>query len=180
LPDSLEQDAIRLESMLPKVMRFLFRHEVTDPLSHLSVAQLRMVRSLSSGPRIAADLSQEHSLTPSAISQATHRLEKMGLIVRETDEQDRRVRRLALSPAGEKLMRERQEIRVRRAQAALSQLPDAHRHRLISTLHELIEGLGPALGPVSEPKSLVAELEQAMPPIPPFEATTDLIDATNR
>jgi DNA-binding MarR family transcriptional regulator len=168
LLDDLERDAIRLESMLPRITRFLFRHGTSDPLSHLSVAQIRMIRLLAGQSRIAADLSAELGMTPSAVSQATHRLERMGLIERHADVQDRRIKRLALSPLGTRLMSERQSLRVSRARTALDGLSETHRRRLISSLDELLCALGPGMTVEPDPLALVAELEQTLPPVPPF------------
>lgn len=154
--------------MLPRVTRILFRHGTSDPLGHLSVAQLRMVRLLAAQSRIASDISVELGMTASAVSQATQRLERMGLVQRHTDPQDRRVKRLALSPSGAALMLARQEMRVERARQALEGLPDTHRRRLIVSLEELLSAFGPSTVSGPEPLALVAELEQALPPIPPF------------
>lgn len=124
-----------------------------------------MVRCLAGGARAATDLSAELGMTPSAVSQSLVRLERMGLIERRPDEFDRRVRRIALSPLGEQMLRERQSLRVDRARTALESLPVGHRRRLIESLDELIQTLGPAISPQSDSLSLAAEIEQTFPPI---------------
>ena len=164
--DELEEDAIKLESMIPRMTRILFRHGMGDPLGHLSVAQIRMIRLLSGRTRIAAELSAELEMTPSAVSQATHRLERMGLVVRRPDPNDKRMRWLALSPQGDSLMRERQALRVDRARKALEELPTTHRKRLISSLTEFLTALGPNVEKGPDSLTLVAELEQTLPPAP--------------
>jgi len=153
-------------------MRFLFRHASTDPLGHLPMAQLRMVRSLAGGPRVATDLSVELGMTASAISQTIQRLEKMGMIERHTDESDRRVRRIALSEEGARLLHERQGLRVERARKVLAEMPEEHRRRLIDSLDELIATVLPmSTDPIHvalNSISMVAEIESRMPPIAPF------------
>jgi DNA-binding MarR family transcriptional regulator len=168
--DDLDHDAVQLEAMIPRVTRILFRHGTDDPLGDLSVAQIRMMRLLTAKSRIAAELSAELGMTASAVSQATHRLERMGLVVRRPDAFDRRIKRLELSATGDALMSRRQALRVDRARQALAGLAEEHRRRLISSLEELLAAFPPnAKEP--EPLALVAELEQALPP-PPFAAAS--------
>ncbi len=168
MAEDLREDAARLEAILPRVMRFLFRHDLRDPLAHLSVSQLRMMRLLAGEARVASDLSTELGMTPSAVSQTTHRLERMGLIERKTDEVDRRVRRIVLSSHGEQLMLERQALRVERARMALASLSENHRRRLIDSLDELIKSVGPGAAPKPDSLVFVAELEQTLLPMPPY------------
>jgi DNA-binding MarR family transcriptional regulator len=127
-----------------------------------------MMRLLAGEARVASDLSTELGMTPSAVSQTTHRLERMGLIERKTDEVDRRVRRIVLSSHGEQLMLERQALRVERARMALASLSENHRRRLIDSLDELIKSVGPGAAPKPDSLVFVAELEQTLLPMPPY------------
>lgn len=163
--DTVYEDAVSLEAMLPRVMRVLFRHEGSDPLGHLSLSQLRMVRALHGQDRSAVDLSSELKMSQSAVSQTLHRLEAMELIERRPDEHDGRVRHVGLSELGARLLRERQELRVSRAQETLAKLTDAQRGSLVESVSQLAHLCEPCAG---EPLALVAELEQTLPLIPPF------------
>lgn len=171
----LSEDAARLEMLFPRIMRILFHHTELDPLGHLSMAQLRILRLLYTDPHMTSEISAGLGMTPSAVSQTVSRLEKIGLVERLTDTSDRRIRRLVLSPEGNRLMKERQRLRVERAKGVLAAIPATHRARLIATLEELLAAAGPYLEE-HESLALVAELEQSMPTIPPYvgeEASTE-------
>jgi DNA-binding MarR family transcriptional regulator len=161
----VHEDAVLLEATLPRVMRVLFRHDGTDPLGHLSLSQLRMVRALQREDRSAVDLSLELGMSQSAVSQTLHRLEAMELIERRLDDHDARVRLVGLSEQGERLLRERQSLRVARAEEVLRELSGTHRRELLESLERLARLCEPK---GSEPLSLVAELEQTMPLNPPY------------
>ena len=96
--------AIRLEALLPKVMRALFNPDPTDPLIELPMAQLRMVRLLTNRDYTVSDLSEEFNLSMSACTQMVNRLETMGLVARRGDEGDRRIRHVGLSEKGKRQM----------------------------------------------------------------------------
>jgi len=167
MSEAVYRDAVLLETLLPSVMRVLFRHEAEDPLGHLTTAQLRMVRALVED-RTTAELSTGLSMTPSAVSQTIHRLEGMGLIERRQDNHDRRVHQLGLSKLGERLLRERQALRVERARQVLENLPDPDRQILLRSLSQLVEASEPLRKPGDESLTLVAELEQTLPAITPY------------
>ena len=155
----VHEEAVHLEAILPRMLRTLFRHEATDPLGHLTVSQLRMMRTLSAQDRSAVELSADLKMTQSAVSQTLQRLEAMGLIERRPDAHDGRVRSVGLSEIGAKLVLERQSLRVSRAEAVLQRMPERHRRELVESLTRLAELCEPS----QEPLSLVAELEQALP-----------------
>jgi len=167
LNNSLSTDAARLEALLPRVMRTLFHHTEQDPLGHLSMAQLRIMRLLYTDPHLTSEISADLGMTPSAVSQTVSRLEKMGLVERLPDATDRRIRRLVLSTEGLKHMRERQKLRVERSMRVLSEIPEDHRSRLIAALEELVANAGTGSGQ-ADSLAMVAELEQSLPTIPPY------------
>jgi len=162
----LGDDAARLEALLPRIMRVLFHHTELDPLGHLSMAQLRIMRLLYTDPHMTREISTDLGMTASAVSQTVTRLEKMGFVERLPDPSDRRVRRLSLSEEGLRLMRERQKLRVDRSMGVLGAISDDHRTRLITALEELLAAAGPTYE--AESLALVTELEQSLPTIPPY------------
>lgn len=168
MSDRLREDAVQLEVLFPRILRILFHHPEQDPLGHLSMAQLRMMRLLYTESSMTSEVSADLNMTPSAVSQTASRLEKMGLVQRVADPNDRRVRRLVLSDEGMRRMKERQSLRVDRAQSALAAISPAHRRRLIVALEELLEAIG---GQPIPPDSLamVAELEQSLPTVPMYQ-----------
>lgn len=169
--EQVHLDAVRLESLLPTVMRVLFRHDGDEPLVELSVAQMRMMRLLYARDRMPGEVSTELGLTPSAVTQIANRLEKSGLIERRSDPTDRRVRLIGLSEDGRQKMRQRQAYRVSRAEGVLVALSDAHRRALVEALEDLVEAAPTIAAP--DPIALVAELEQALPTVPPYDDRND-------
>lgn len=137
--DEVRSEAAQLELLMPQVVRVLFRLEGPDPVGHLTVAQLRIMRLLSMAPRTATGLSEELGMTPSAVSQTVQRLEKFGLVTRDVDSADRRVRHLDLSVLGHRLMIERHEMRVDHAGKILAKLHPTVRAQLISSVHAVLQ-----------------------------------------
>jgi DNA-binding MarR family transcriptional regulator len=91
----------------------------------LSVSQREVLAVVSKRPGSpVADVAQELGLAPNSVSTIVTQLVGAGLLVRETDPQDRRVGRLALTPA---------------AQEAL----DSARARRRGLLHEALDRLSP-------------------------------------
>lgn len=134
---SVHEDAARLEALLPAAMTVLFRPDEEDPLRHHSVGQVRLLRALLPGSRAATDLSQVLGLSPSSLTQMAGRLIRAGLLAKELDSQDRRVRRLSLTTAGRDLMEGRQTMRARAAARVLQHVDSARLHELIAFLEEI-------------------------------------------
>jgi DNA-binding MarR family transcriptional regulator len=131
--------ALTLEALLPAAMASLFRGSSdNDPLRHLSLSQIRLMRALSGGEQTASQLSQSLQMSPSALTQMAGRLILAGLVRKETGEDDRRVRKLALTPHGQELMAERRTTRAGRADAVLKNFPAAKTKELIALLNEVV------------------------------------------
>ncbi|HWA82131.1 MAG TPA: MarR family transcriptional regulator [Fimbriimonadaceae bacterium] len=143
---SVHDDAAQLESLLPLAMTALFRPDEEDPLRHHSVGQVRLLRSLLKGPRTATDLSNSLGLSPSSLTQMAGRMIRAGLIKKELDAQDRRVRKLSLTPAGRELMERRRDRRARSAALVLEKMDPAKFRELIALLEE-IRSIGDAQNP---------------------------------
>ncbi len=162
--------AIRLETLLPKVMRALFNPDPEDPMTDLPMAQLRMVRLLTNRDYTVSELSEEFNLSMSACTQMVNRLETMGLVTRRGDEGDRRIRHVTLSEKGKRQMQDRHQRRVARAEKVLDSLPEGMSEQVVSALEALVAATS---GRVSGADSVAttAELEQALPSTPPYSPT---------
>jgi DNA-binding MarR family transcriptional regulator len=136
---NVHEAAIRLESLLPQVMTVLFHSAEEDPLRHHSVGQIRLIRSLLAGSKSASELSQALGLSPSSLTQMSSRMILAGLISKELDPQDRRVRKLSLTPAGRSLMQGRQAVRARAASSVLEKWPEEKCERIVALLEELTQ-----------------------------------------
>ncbi|HVT13731.1 MAG TPA: MarR family transcriptional regulator [Fimbriimonadaceae bacterium] len=143
---SVQNDAALLESLLPLVMTALFRPDEGDPLRHHSVGQVRLLRALLKGSRTATDLSTSLGLSPSSLTQMAGRMIRAGLVKKELDEQDRRVRQLSLTQAGRELMETRRDRRAHSATLILEKM-EPQRYRELIALLEEIRALGDARTP---------------------------------
>ena len=152
-----------IEDLIPRIMRILYRSLQDSVLSELPLGQMRIMRLLYTGPRTVTSLGEELALTASAVTQLANRLQDAGLVLRVEDLEDRRVKHLALTPHGRDLMRSRHQRRVARMQDVLERMPDEDQQRAVDSLCTLLK----AAGEISERESLslVAELEQAVPPL---------------
>lgn len=159
--------AIKLEAMFPRVIRAIFASDPSDPLMDLQIAQIRVMRTLFRGDRTVSDLSEEFGLSMSACTQMINRLEAMGLVDRRGDSDDRRIRHIGLSEKGLAQMKERQRLRVSRAQQTLQNLTAEEQERIVWALERLLLEAGTISGR-GDSLTTTAELEQALPVMPPY------------
>ncbi len=134
---SVKDDAEKLERLFPQVMSVLFRSTEEDPLRHHSLGQIKLMRCLLTESRTAGEVGQMLNLSPSSLTQMASRLISAGLVQKDHDDHDRRVRKLSLTDAGRKLMADRQGSRMRAAIEVLDGVDPAHREQLIGRLTEI-------------------------------------------
>ena len=135
----LFEQAKSLTSLLPAVMRGLFT-VAGDPAAELPLSQLRVCRMLlSCGPRPMSALSRELGVSLSAITQIADRLERARLVTRVAEENDRRIRCLQLTPHGEHVMRQREDVRIQHVLTVLEHLSPEMRQEMQSSLETLLE-----------------------------------------
>jgi DNA-binding MarR family transcriptional regulator len=132
------EQAEAIASLMPALMRMLSTFD-NDPAAQLPLAQLRVCTILCEGPRSMSALSREFGVSLSAMTRIADRLERAHLVKRVAEGKDRRVRRLQLTPSGEKIMRQRDDARVRSVSAVLAQLPARVRKGVRSTLETLMD-----------------------------------------
>src|SRR5437660_5211187 len=100
----LNDQAILLECLLPKLMRRLFTLEQDHPVQELPLAQLRVCAILANGPKSMSAIGEELRNSTSAITQLADRMERAGLVERGPGSDDRRVRELRLTKEGAEMM----------------------------------------------------------------------------
>lgn len=137
--DILLDQAVRLECLLPKLMRRLFTLDPTHPATELPVAQLRVCSILQGGPRTMSAIGEELRISVSAVTQIADRLERAGFVERVAGRDDRRMKQLQLTPREAEIMRSRRETRIRRAADALALLPPAARDAVLEALRVLLD-----------------------------------------
>jgi len=120
---------------LKSILRDMFI--VDDATSDLPLRQLRVCAFLAEGPRSMSALSRELGVSLSAITQIADRLVAAGLAERVAEEADRRVRCLQLTIQGRQIMQRRQQIKIRRAQAALQHISRGDQKKLLASLANL-------------------------------------------
>lgn len=136
---NLLDQATRLESLLPQLMRRLFTLDPSHPASELPVAQLRVCTILQAGPRTVSAISEELGISVSAATQIADRLERSAFVERLAGQDDRRMKKLQLTPHGAEVMHSRRQTRVQRAAAALEQLPPEVRAEVLQMLRTLLD-----------------------------------------
>jgi DNA-binding MarR family transcriptional regulator len=116
------------------VRRFL---GVDDSTMDLPLRQLKVCLSLYGQSRSMSDIGRELSLSPSAVTQISDRLERRGLIERVFQDEDRRVRKLRLTRKGQQLIRRREKEQLARIDSALETLSEDEINHVLAGLHIL-------------------------------------------
>jgi DNA-binding MarR family transcriptional regulator len=140
--NTLQDMAVELEQLMPRVMRRLYTLDPEHPANDLPIAQLRVCAILQSGPRTHSAISDELGISVSATTQIADRLERAGLVERLAGVDDRRIKYLQLAPHGMEMMRTRREIRVQRTRIALAELSPEARQATLDVMRALLEASG--------------------------------------
>jgi DNA-binding MarR family transcriptional regulator len=127
-----------------------------DPAAELPLRQLRVCAALYDAPRSMSVLSRELGFSLSAMTQIADRLERAGLVTRALDRPDRRVRRLRLTPRARRMLRLREEARIRRVAFVLQTMPDEAREAALSALDALRRAAAPEANASDAPQPLSA------------------------
>ncbi len=137
--DTIDRQAAILEHMLPSLMSRTFQLDPDHPLSDLPIAQLRICILLQGGPHTMSAISEEFSISVSAVTQIADRLERAGLVERVSGSDDRRLKMLQLTPYGSNVMMTRAEYRVRRVAQILEKLSPEMRETVLHTVEALMD-----------------------------------------
>jgi len=132
------RQAEAIADLLPRLMRKLFTFD-RDPVAELPLAQLRVCTLLLGGPRPISAISRELGISVSAMTQLADRLERTRLVKRVAGQSDRRGRQLQLTDRGGRVMRQREEARIRRVEAALDHLSATTRQEVLMALEQLMQ-----------------------------------------
>lgn len=108
-----------------------------DPASALPLRQLRVCLTLYEAPRSMSEISRELGFSLSAMTQIADRLERAGLVTRWFEGPDRRVRRLRLTPRARRMLRIREEARIRRVAAVLGTMNESSRQSVLAAFDAL-------------------------------------------
>lgn len=104
-------------------------------LSHSQVAALMRLHHGGACP--VNEIGQDLRVTPGAASQIVDRLAQQGLLRREEDDHDRRVRRITLTPDGQEIVRQAIESRVAWMRQLVADLEPDEQQAIIDSLDHL-------------------------------------------
>ena len=166
---SIKDQAEELEQLLPILMRTLHKPDPDDPLTELTMPQIRIMRLINFEPRTASSLGEELGLSVSAVTQMANRMEAAGLLERHDNKGDKRVKPLCVTEYGRELMQRRHNRRVSQAEESLAILSDEERLNFLAALSHFVS----ACKSVSHKKDelglpVLAEMEQRLPNPPHY------------
>jgi DNA-binding MarR family transcriptional regulator len=145
-------------SLLLALVRHLFTLD-DDLAAELPLAQLRVCGILYDGPQPMSALSRELGVSQSAMTQIADRLERARLVRRVALGTDRRVKCLRLTPRGARIMRVREDARVRRVLDLWEHLSPRSRKEATATLEMLVQACAATDGQ-PQGKRAVPQLQQ--------------------
>ncbi|MBP0617683.1 MarR family winged helix-turn-helix transcriptional regulator [Jiella mangrovi] len=120
-----------MSHVFPHMARFLKGQDIS--FQHL----VAMFRIRIEGPQSVAAIAKEVELTHTAASRLVDRLVKAGLLDRAENPEDRRQKRLTLTPKGFALLEEFPAVTLRSYQAILAKLPEDVLAQLSGPMAEL-------------------------------------------
>ena len=157
---TLQQQAVELECLLPRLMRRMLTLERDHPATELPLAQLRVCTILQGGARTLSAIGDELNISVSATTQIADRLERAGLVERVCGQDDRRTKKLQLSLMGAEMMRSRREQRTAHAARALAYLAPEQRENALLVLQALMEAVNATVPPAPHEDPLGVRQEQ--------------------
>ena len=125
-------DVAEADALLMSVVRNLLY--VEDRTSDLPLRQLHVCATLYAGPLSMSQLSRKLGVSMSAMTQIADRLERAGLVARQANDPDRRVRCLTLTLRGRRALQAHEQVRQERLAAAFATLDATSRRQLLAGL----------------------------------------------
>lgn len=120
---------------------FLRMHRLLDRRMSASGASLARTKMLMyvdrQGPARAADIAELFSLAPRTVTEALDGMERDGLVVREPDARDRRVKRISITPAGKRAIATTEPMRAKLVDLIFGTLDTQERAQLTGIVEKL-------------------------------------------
>jgi DNA-binding MarR family transcriptional regulator len=129
-----------LNEVFTGVMRQIFLNpESSDPAHNdITWAQKKILFLIESqGPQKMSDIARQINVTMSGATAVVDKMVRASLVTRESDPEDRRVIRIALSPAGRSMMAECASTQARCLEQVLGKLDDAKRTELLESFERI-------------------------------------------
>ena len=109
-------------------------------LAELTLTQVQVMRTLlRGGPQTLGRLGQLNGLSPTSVTRIVDRLEKRGIVTRRRESEDRRLVRVHLEPAGERVMSEIRVIKGSDIHQAVEAMTSEERTQLTASLRRLVQ-----------------------------------------
>jgi DNA-binding MarR family transcriptional regulator len=108
-----------------------------------STQRLALFETAVSGPLRLSDLAERMGITAPTASRAVDGLVDLGLLVRQTDPDDRRAVRIDLTPPGRKRVEERKALAAKAMAPSVASLSAQDRAQLAALLTRLASALEP-------------------------------------
>lgn len=123
------------------LMRKSFDRAMTEQGASLAQTKVLMCIKAQSGHARAVDIAEVMGIAPRTATESLDGLERDGLIQRMPDKEDRRVKRLTLTPAGEAAVAVSEPLRRQLMAKVLAILSPSERQHFHAALQKLMEGL---------------------------------------
>ena len=137
--ETLHDQASRIASILPRLLRQLSVLQADDPAMELPIAQMRVCSLLYDGPHTMSALSRELGISLSAMTQIADRLERGQMVERVLEPEDRRVKTVRLTDHGQTVMRLRRKKRIDRISEVMEHLDPESRAAVLNALQTLLD-----------------------------------------
>ena len=135
--EQLLTDLFRLITLI----RRSFDRAMTGQGASLAQTKILMCIKAQNGSARAAAVAEMMNLAPRTVTEALDGLEREGLILRVPDRDDRRVKRLAITPAGEAAVTVTEPLRIELGAKLLKPLTPSDRRQFHAALQKLLQGL---------------------------------------
>ena len=131
-----------MRSVRALVRRFAVSERADVACCGMTVAQAATLETLLAEPRLRlGDLGRRLGISASTLSRNLARLEETGLVARDTDGDDARASRVALTAPGRRKAVELARQEEAFAEEVLKRVPAARRAALLSSLNELLDAV---------------------------------------
>lgn len=118
--------------VVERIVRVFRAHSATEPLSFAAASALNTLDAV--GPQGITQLARVQGVSQPAMTQLVDRLVSDGLVVRRSQDDDRRTVLVALTPAGEQTVAERRSRRLARFEDDLDELTEGERVAIMAAL----------------------------------------------
>lgn len=138
----MQQDAYQAMERLQEAIRITMRvlgAQLSEPVFGLTVPQFYILHQLEQkGKCTVGELADSMAVKPSAITAMIDRLDKHGFVVRDRDENDRRVVHIRLTASGDETLSQVKKHRQAIFQHYLSHLTPEEMNSMIHVLEKLV------------------------------------------